>query len=88
MKYIAKKYFETNKGQFKKGDEVPADLAKKYYRDVEEVLVKKVGVKEIKVKKVQEVKVQEVKVQEVKVQEVKVEAPEEIIEDAPESDEE
>ncbi len=33
--YIAKKYFETNKGSFKKGDVVPNELAEKYLRDVE-----------------------------------------------------
>ena len=32
--YIAKKYFETNKGQFKKGQEVPADIAVRYIREV------------------------------------------------------
>ena len=34
--FIAKKYFETNAGKFKKGDIVPNDIAKKYFRDVEE----------------------------------------------------
>ena len=33
--YIAKKYFETNKGSFKKGEVVPNELAEKYLRNVE-----------------------------------------------------
>ena len=33
--YIAKKYLETNKGQFKKGETVPDDIAVRYIRDVE-----------------------------------------------------
>jgi len=41
MKFIAKKYFETNKGSFKKGEKVPADIAKRYFRDVEEVTTDK-----------------------------------------------
>ena len=33
--FIAKKYFETNVGSFKKGAEVPANIATKYPRDCE-----------------------------------------------------
>ena len=39
--FIAKKYFETNKGSFKKGAEVPADIAARYARNVEEVVTEK-----------------------------------------------
>lgn len=35
--YVAKKLLETNKGIFKKGEEVSEEIAKKYFRYVEEI---------------------------------------------------
>lgn len=55
--FIAKKQFSSNQGTFRRGDEVPAEIAARYSRNVEEV-----GGKPAKAKaepKVEEVVVQE-----------------------------
>lgn len=49
--FIAKKLLETNAGVFRRGAEVPADIAARYSRDVEEVVTEVVEAKPAKAKK-------------------------------------
>lgn len=57
--FIAKKLLETNAGVFKRGAEVPAEVAARYSRDVEEVITETKPAKKAKKEVVEEILIED-----------------------------